>query len=1092
LEGQATIDGYWGDEDGWADGARFDNIDAVLASNAAGDVIRGPAQDTFWQLAGRDSGTVWNLPAADVVTPPPALDPCDFEDTWIQPIDPVSATYRPVGKSITFANAENVRGNSGQDWFEVGTAFQLTESLGGGGNVDTKPDTLDYRLWTTPVSADLNQGIAAGAGTNRFAVVFESDLTTSLRGGRAKAASPPRPALVSNSIENLLGGSGDDTLVGDNDLNAIRGYAGQDTINGKAGIDDLDAGVASDVIEVAADEAVNDSIRGGYGKTLDATDFDVMRNVGEGTVFLAKFNTSPEDFGNSIDEYQGNGYPLSGTATANELHLGLTPVRNTTGVLGANGDDDITAAPGLASGPAPYPVVAYDGGIGNDQVTLALNAQQFGELVDADLAALQNFLKSPATKSLSIALPSGAISATNFEIARIAVYDDGVVMDATSCFLALSNVSQIKIGTAGDDSITGTMGSDLIIGMAGNDSIDGLDGNDCAFGGAGLDTIIGRGGNDTLFGGSGVDSIYGETGDDFLYGGNGADLMWGGEGIDWLLGQSGDDTLRGEGKDDFLYGGGGNDDLFGDDGNDQIFGEACDDDLFGGQSDDILDGGDDRRSPTRRDRIDGGLNNDIIRSRGRESEFDEIQGGLGSDTFEVVDTASPPADLVVNSWLGLTNGIEIFLANNAALSGNAGDNTFDLRVQTGTVKRSLLISKLPMVKGGAGNDTMQGTDLADNFLGEAGDDTLYGNEANDTLDGGDGNDTVWGGIGNDLLIGGGGNDSITGELGIDRIQGDAGNDVLRGGNEPDTIFGGPGNDSLFGDAEIDSLFGESGNDVIQGGAANDIIDGGSDDGTATGFDSIDGGDGDDEIRTRGRESEFDVIRGGARNDRLVNVSTASPIDDLVFNSFVAIANQIEQIFANKARIVGNSGNNVLDFRLNPAGAATVKINDFAGLFGLDGNDVIHGTLANDTIDGGAGIDSLYGYAGNDTLLGGDGNDFLDGGAGNDSLRGGNGDDSLNGNAGNDTLEGNDGVDILIGGAGNDWFVFQNDLTNTDTINDFGTSDMVRLVGYGAGVRFDTIAFDVATQALVLPTTPAKRIVLSKLKVKPTAARFKIE
>jgi Ca2+-binding RTX toxin-like protein len=29
-----------------------------------------------------------------------------------------------------------------------------------------------------------------------------------------------------------------------------------------------------------------------------------------------------------------------------------------------------------------------------------------------------------------------------------------------------------------------------------------------------------------------------------------------------------------------------------------------------------------------------------------------------------------------------------------------------------------------MVKGGAGNDTMQGTDLADNFLGEAGDDTL--------------------------------------------------------------------------------------------------------------------------------------------------------------------------------------------------------------------------------------------------------------------------------------------------------------------------------------------------------------------------------
>jgi hypothetical protein len=81
LEGQALVDGYWGYEDGWADGARFDNIDSLLASNAAGDTVRGPALDTFWRLTGKDTGTVWNLPTAVPPRRPSALDPCDFEDT---------------------------------------------------------------------------------------------------------------------------------------------------------------------------------------------------------------------------------------------------------------------------------------------------------------------------------------------------------------------------------------------------------------------------------------------------------------------------------------------------------------------------------------------------------------------------------------------------------------------------------------------------------------------------------------------------------------------------------------------------------------------------------------------------------------------------------------------------------------------------------------------------------------------------------------------------------------------------------------------------------------------------------------------------
>ncbi|MFO0906172.1 MAG: hypothetical protein U0939_24405 [Pirellulales bacterium] len=47
---------------------------------------------------------------------------------------------------------------------------------------------------------------------------------------------------VGSSVENLLGGSGSETLVGDADVNLIRGNDGDDTINAKAGVDDVDGG----------------------------------------------------------------------------------------------------------------------------------------------------------------------------------------------------------------------------------------------------------------------------------------------------------------------------------------------------------------------------------------------------------------------------------------------------------------------------------------------------------------------------------------------------------------------------------------------------------------------------------------------------------------------------------------------------------------------------------------------------------------------------------------------------------------------------------------------------------------------------------
>lgn len=92
----------------------------------------------------------------------------------------------------------------------------------------------------------------------------------------------------------------------------------------------------------------------------------------------------------------------------------------------------------------------------------------------------------------------------------------------------------------------------------------------------------------------------------------------------------------------------------------------------------------------------------------------------------------------------------------------------------------------------------------------AGNDTITGTDGNDTIYGGEGSDSVFAGLGHDLL-------DLTGTT--------AGN-ILNGGNQGDTILGGAGDDELRGGKGLDSIVGGAGDDTIYSGLGRDTLTGG--------------------------------------------------------------------------------------------------------------------------------------------------------------------------------------------------------------------------------------------------------------------------
>jgi Ca2+-binding RTX toxin-like protein len=1025
---------------------------------------------------------------ADILDGGAGVDTADYSDktqSVVVTLNGASDSIVAVGGSAedTLRNIENVIGGSAGDTL---TGDSLNNSFQGGEGADiidggSGSDTADFREKTTSVVVSLN---GAADATVFVGGVAEDTL---------------------RNVENLVGGSAGDILIGDDLNNKLSGARGNDLLRGGLGADILDGGEDIDTADysdknasvsvtlngssiatvtvggVAEDSILKiENVIGGSGD--DAITGDALANTFRGGLGADILDGGAGiDTADYSDKSQSVVLTLSGASNALVTVNGSAEdtLRNIENIIGGSADDTLTGDSLNNSFQGGAGADTIDGGSGSD-------------------TADYRDKSGPMTTILNGANASST------------VFVGGVAEDS------IRNIENILAGS-GDDSLTGDALANTLDGGAGNDTVDysGRTGSVLVTLNGGTDARVTIGGSleDTLrnveniIGGSGSDTIIGDALVNVLTGGGGGDILKGGLGSDILDGGIGSDTadfsdktasvvvaLNGSNNAVATVGGVAEDTLrnieniFGGAGADTLTGDGLANILRGGGAADLLDGGAGVDTADYREKTVsvvatlngaadavvkiGGVNEDTIRN------IENISGGSAGDTLT--------GDASVNVLLG-NDGADFLTGGLGAdvLDGGAGLDSADFREKTEAILVTLNGAANARVSvGGVLEDTLRNVE---NIFSGSGADTLIGDGQANLFRGGLGQDVIDGGAGSDTA------DYREKSLSVAvTLNGATDAVVTVGGVAEDTIrnvenvFGGLGADTLIGDASANSLSGGNGGDVLQGGFGADILDGGA------GSDLADYSDKSNSVVvTLGGASSVNVSVGGVIEDSIRNIEKifgGSAADTLIGD---ALANTFRG--GGGADLMdGGAGADIADYREKTSGIAVTltgsvdatvtvggvsedTIRNIESVLGGSGHDVLTGDTFANTLSGNDGRDLLTGGGGADILDGGAGVDTASyrdkaasvvltlngaanatatiGGVAEDTVRnienvlGGTGDDRLTGDAAANLLSGGGGNDVLDGGAGSDTFQFDFALdssSNVDTILNFSTGDKIAL------------------------------------------------
>jgi len=341
------------------------------------------------------------------------------------------------------ADVEQIRATSFDDVLVGGPANNILTGRAGDNTLVGGPgdDSLEGGEET-----DVYHG---GPGFDEVLYFNEAEDVTVTLDGKPNDGKPGEHDSVGSDVEKVLGGPGDDTLIGNGKANTLAGFSGDDVLRGGGGNDLLTnfanapdgddeyfGGPGNDTVlegirggdqVLSIDGVANDRVVGGPPGDLDNIHLDVENVIG-----------GPND-----DR-------ITGSPAANRLEGGL-------------GDDTLI---GLGGGDTLLPgggVDTANGGPGLDTASFE----------DSTAAITADLLAHSATGNGDDSLPG---------IERLA-------------------------GSAFNDHLIGSLGPNRLAGAEGEDRLQGLAGNDVLLGGLGGDTLDGGADTDTCVQGPGTGPV---------------------------------------------------------------------------------------------------------------------------------------------------------------------------------------------------------------------------------------------------------------------------------------------------------------------------------------------------------------------------------------------------------------------------------------------------------------------------------------------------------------------------------------------------------------------------------------------------------
>ena len=345
---------------------------------------------------------------------------------------------------------DTITGDAGANILSSGEGNDHFFGSGGGDKFDggTGKDWIDYRSSTAAVNVNLLTGVGSGG-------VAQGD--------------------TYKNIENIRGGAGDDTLIGDDTANVI--YAGK-------GSDRVEAGGGNDMIYTAGGY---DTVDGGAGiDTVSYADSwdKVVINLATG---VGQYGAASRDTIVNVENIIGSKFDdtITGDAGTNTLNGGAG---NDT-LHGGDGNDTLIGGSGadVIEGGAGADTVSYASTHTGVTVNLAtgggLNVGASQDGVQPIKPAIDRGTDDDLADGLGSTFVDGSYNAVN-----------GVTDATGDTYINVENV----LGSAWNDSITGDALVNRLNGGAGNDILNGAGGNDYLLGGIGNDSLTGGVGADVF------------------------------------------------------------------------------------------------------------------------------------------------------------------------------------------------------------------------------------------------------------------------------------------------------------------------------------------------------------------------------------------------------------------------------------------------------------------------------------------------------------------------------------------------------------------------------------------------------------------